>query len=131
MDNLEGEEVRKNFLSKQEASGLVMVIVAGGIFSKLLNVHNWIYEAHFNLISYNPYVPFIGLAVGWFYLLILLGSKGNARKLIVPTLIGFIYDIILMYGVFQTYTPMYEELSRLLIYEILILGGITWSIVKD
>jgi len=123
--------MKKNFLSKTEGSLLIIGIVVGGIFSKFLNIHNWVYEAHFNLISYNPHVPFIGLGIGWFYLLILLGSRGNARKLIIPTIIGLIYDIILMYGVFQTYTPMYEELSRLLIYEVLLLGGVTWAVVKD
>jgi len=119
--------------SKIEARYIVIGIVVFGIISKFLNVHNWIYEAHFNLISYNPYVPFIGLAVGWGYLIILLGSKGHARNLIIPTIIGLVYDIILMYGVFQTpkYIPMIDQLKELLVVEILILAVFTWLVLKD
>lgn len=121
---------KKSWLSYKEAIIGTIIITFLSILSKLLNMWHW-HEVQYNLISYYPYVCFIGLIVGWIYILILWGSKGKARWLVIPTSVAVIYNIYLTYGIFQTYTKIHTRLLLALLLTIILNVFIYYLIRKD
>ena len=119
-------------INKTEAIVLGTVIILATLISNSLNIFHWIYEVSFDLISYNPYVPFVGLFGTWCTLLLILSKPKDATiSIAIPLGAGIVYNFFLIKGIMETYTDLIQKLEIILVIEITLLIFITYLVTKE
>lgn len=118
-------------LSTEEWVGIMIIIVGVTIYTNTTNIRHW-YDIAFNLSSYNPHVPIIGLASTWGGLLVTINriDKGRAPAIFL-FFMAVIYFIFQVYGIFKTYPEMHDVLRKELTAVIAGMVIVTWSVIKD
>jgi len=117
-------------ISREEGIIIAVLLFVFALSSDSIMIKHWI-ETGFDMSSYSPYAPFIGLASSWLMFLVLMSNKHIGMITGGLLAIGMVYSVIQIYGVFHTYTTMYDTLKLILEVLIIFLVVMTWAITKD